>query len=231
MAQIDSPERTTKPIAATRRRFSLWAHCRTNPSLLMLVRELRSELSGCETVLDVGCGNLSPMRFVAGPRLIGMDGYAPALEQARANGTHDEYVIGDVKRIGELFPDRRFDACVALDVIEHLSKEDGWRMAEAMERLARRKIVIHTPNGFVPQHSQDGDLQEHLSGWTAHEMRSRDYRVVGMYGPKSLRGEYHRIRYQPQAFWLLISFLGHWFGTRTRPDRAAAIFCVKELSR
>jgi hypothetical protein len=195
----------------------------------MLVRELQAELSGCETVLDVGCGNLSPMRFLTGPRLTGLDGYAPALEEARRNGTHDQYLLSDVRRIDELLSGHRFDACVALDVIEHLSKEDGWRMAQAMERLALRKVIIHTPNGFMPQHSHDGDLQEHLSGWTAEEMRSRGYRVLGMYGPKSLRGEYHRIRYRPQAFWLLISFLGHWFGTRARPQRAAAIFCVKQL--
>jgi len=197
----------------------------------MLVRELRTELAGCETVLDVGCGNISPMRFLAGSRLTGVDGYAPALEEARRHGTHDEYLLGDVKRLNELLPARRFDACVALDVIEHLTKEDGWRMAEAIERLASRKVVIHTPNGFVPQHSHDGDLQEHLSGWQVEEMRSRGYRVRGMYGPKSLRGEYHRIRYRPQVLWLLVSFMGHYFRTRARPDEAAAIFCIKEIAK
>lgn len=180
-------------------------------------------------MLDVGCGNGSPLRFLSGVRLVGVDGYAPALEEARKNGTHDEFVLGDVKRISELFPAKSFDACVALDVIEHLPKEDGWRMAEAMERLARKRVIIFTPNGFVPQKSKDGDLQEHLSGWTADEMRPRGYEVLGMYGPKAWRGEYHRINRQPRAIWVMISLTAHYLQTRTRPEKAAAIFCVKNL--
>ena len=211
----------------SRQNFSLARALSSNPSLLMLVAELRKSLRGCQTVLDVGCGNCSPLRFLQSVHLTGVDGYAPALEEARRNGTHDEYAFGDVKRIQELFNAKRFDACVSLDVIEHLPKEDGWRMAEAMERLAQRQVVIFTPNGFVPQRSKDGDLQEHLSGWTAPEMRSRGYRVLGMYGPKSWRGEYHRIKYQPRVFWVLLSFCSHYLRTRARPENAAAIFCVK----
>jgi hypothetical protein len=163
--------------------------------------------------------------------LAGVDGYAPALQQARSNQTHDEFFLGDVKRLSDIFPSRRFDACVALDVIEHLPKEDGWKMVESMERLATRCVIIHTPNGFLPQQSHDGDLQEHLSGWTAEEMRSRGYEVLGMYGPKWLRGEYHHIKYQPRPFWLLVSMFGHWTQTRTHPEKAAAIFCIKRKSK
>jgi hypothetical protein len=123
----------------------------------------------------------------------------PALDEARARGTHDEYHLADVKKVAEEFPNRRFDACVALDVIEHLEKEDGWRMLESMQKLAARRVVIFTPNGFIPQKSKDGDLQEHLSGWTADEMRARGYQVFGMYGPKWMRGEYHMVKYQAPA--------------------------------
>lgn len=171
------------------------------------------------------------MRFLDEAYLVGVDGYPPALKEARGFGTHNEYVLGDVKAIAGLFPTRRFHACVALDVIEHLEKEDGWRMLEAMERLAERRVIIFTPNGFVPQKSKDGDLQEHLSGWTAEEMRARGYRVLGMYGPKGLRGEYHRIKYQPRVFWVLVSIFCHYFHTRVRPEKSAAIFCIKELKR
>ncbi len=207
----------------------LWPHWLTNPSLLTLIGELRSTLRHCETVLDVGCGNSSPLRFLPKVHLVGLEGYAPALEEARRARTHDEYFSGNVKHLGDVFPSRRFDACVALDVIEHLDKEDGWRMLADMERLATRRVIIFTPNGFIPQRSQHGDLQEHLSGWTAQEMRQRGYRVLGMYGLKSLRGEYHRVKFQPRAFWVLVSMLTHYFYTRTRPEKAAAIYCAKDL--
>jgi hypothetical protein len=151
------------------------------------------------------------------------------LEDAREAGTHNEYVLGDVKRIGELFPNRRFDACVALDVIEHLEKGEAFRMLESMERLASRRVVIFTPNGFVPQKSKNGDLQEHLSGWCTEEMRQRGYEVLGACGPKSFRGVYHVIKYRPRAVWSGVSFFAHYLYSRSAPEKSAALFCVKRL--
>lgn len=196
----------------------------------MLISELRSALNGCQTVLDVGCGNESPLRFLSQQHLVGVDGYSPSLEEARRAGTHDEYVLGNVLQLEKLFQGRRFDACAGMDIIEHLPKEDGWRMLEAMERLASRRVVIFTPNGFMPQRSRNGDLQEHLSGWTAEEMRQRGYRVIGMLGPKSLRGEYHLIKYKPRVFWAFYSLLAHFGYTRNYAEKSAAILCVKDLT-
>src|SRR5262249_40580341 len=187
MQKLEQIGKSPEVLVSPRRKFHLWREGLHNPALIILLKAVRSALRDCQVVLDVGCGNLSPMRYISGPHLVGVDGYSPALEEARNNGTHDEYHLGNVKRLDELFPARRFDACVALDVIEHLEKEDGWRMLEAMERLSSRRVVIHTPNGFLPQQSHDGDLQQHLSGWTAEEMRSRGYEVSGVGGLKSLR--------------------------------------------
>jgi hypothetical protein len=213
-----------------RNRFNLCRESLSKPWLAILVREIRSALSGCKTLLDVGCGSDSPMRFLDRGHLVGLEGYAPVMDKARRNCTHDELILGDVKLLADLFPVRRFDACVALDVIEHLQKDDGWHMLENLERLATRKVVILTPNGFLPQMSKEGDLQEHLSGWTADEFRGRGYRVLGMNGPKSMRGEYHRMKYRPRAFWSLVSILAHHLYTRAHPEKAAAILCVKDLS-
>lgn len=215
----------------SRKHYSLWHEARSTPSLALLVRELRRALKGCNSVLDVGCGSRSPLRLVRASHTTGIDGYQPALDEARSGGTHDDFAFGDVKDIGKVFVDRRFDACIALDVIEHLTKEDGWKMLETMERLATKRVVIFTPNGFIPQKSHDGDLQEHLSGWLADEMRQRGYCVRGMYGLKSLRGEYHHIKRSPKAFWLMVAILSHYLYTHHRPEKSSAIFCVKELDK
>jgi hypothetical protein len=64
----------------------------------------------------------------------------------------------------------------AADLIEHLGKEDGFRLLEHMELIARKVVVIVTPNGFIAQHLTDGNpLQIHRSGWTAHEMKALGY--------------------------------------------------------
>ena len=196
----------------------------------MLLGELRHTLKGFRTVLDVGCGFPSPLRVLQDSYLVGVDGYRPALDQARESRSHNEFFLKDVRQIGDLLGSRTFEACVALDVIEHLEKQDGWTMLQNMERLATRRVIIFTPNGFIPQRSQDGDLQEHLSGWTVEEMRARGYRVFGMYGPKRLRGEHARIKHSPRPFWVVISLAAHHLYTRARPEMAAAIFCVKDVS-
>ena len=200
-----------------------------NPAALALVLELQQTLRGCRTVLDLGCGVNSPAKFLRLCHLVGMDGYRPDLEKARAGGTHDELIFGDVREAATLISNRKFDACIALDVIEHLTKEDGWRMLKSMELLATKRVVILTPNGFIPQFSHDGDLQQHLSGWKVEEMRNAGYKVLGMHGPKGLRGEGGVLKHRPKPLWSLVSVCSHYFYTRRRPEKSFSIFCLKKI--
>lgn len=198
------------------------------PSSVVTLLQIRSALRDCSSVLDVGCGPASNLRHFGFGRLVGIDGYEPNVTAARRDGTHDHLVLGDVRELGNLFRENEFDACVALDLIEHLTKPEGMALLQSMERIAARRVVLLTPNGFLPQrHAEQSDLQEHLSGWDCAEMRALGYRVVGALGPKCLRGEYHRIRWKPAALWSLVSLAGHLLFTRWVPARAAAILCVK----
>lgn len=201
------------------------------PRLLygMYLAEVARALEGCSSVLDIGCGAGSPLRHLGIDRLVGVDGYGPAIEEARSNNTHHEFHLSDVRTIGEAFPPKSFDAVVALDLIEHLTKEEGHKLLAGMERIASRRIVIFTPNGFVPQMSQDGDLQEHLSGWEPREMRGFGYDVFGLHGPKFLRGEYHKSKFLPRPLAGVISSAAQVMYSRSHPESAAAILCVKSL--
>ncbi len=191
---------------------------------------MRRELAGCRSVLDLGCGAVSPTSLLEFDHAVAVDGYAPLLEEARRRGTHQEYHCADVRTIGSLFQPKQFDACVALDLIEHLTPGDGLALIRAMEDLARRKVVIVTPNGFLHQASHDGDLQEHLSGWSAGQMRSLGFRVYGMLGHRGLRGEEHQHRIRPKALSGIVSLLTHIAWTRRHPESAAAILCVKGVT-
>ncbi len=199
-----------------------------DPAAIVLRLALRKALRGSDRVLDIGCGCSMNMRWLGVPHPTGLEGYGPALEEARRRNTHDQLIQGDVRSLDQHFQAGQFDTCVALDVIEHLSKEDGWKMLASMERIATRKVIILTPSGFLPQrHLEQGDLQEHLSGWEAEEMRAQGYKVTGLLGPKSLRGDHHHLKGQPKVFWGMVSLLGHFLYTRYRPAKAAAILCVK----
>ena len=122
------------------------------------------------TILDVGCGSNSPLRRFRRryDRTVGVDLFVPALEASAAAGIHDEYRQLDVLRLDEEFEAGSFDAVVALDLVEHLSEEDATRLFGLMEQTASKRVIVHTPNGFIPQDEYDGNpLQVHRSGWTA----------------------------------------------------------------
>ncbi len=208
----------------------LWKEGIYDPFVLLNVLELRRLLQGCSHVLDVGCGYLSPLRFLGLEHSVGIDGYAPDLEKAKNRQTHKEFVLGDIRELPQKFKSKQFDACVALDVIEHLPKEDGYKLIESMQAVAKRRIIFLTPNGFLPQRSQErDDLQQHLSGWSADEMAKLGFEVVGMLGPKSYRGEFHRLKKTPRLFWAVMSLIQQLLVTRGNPAGAAAILCSKEL--
>jgi SAM-dependent methyltransferase len=183
------------------------------------------------SVLDVGCGADSPLgRFAATyPRTVGVDLCAEAVAASRAAGIHDEYVLLDVLGIGSAFEPGSFDAVVAFDVIEHLERDDGFQLLRTMERIARRRVVVFTPNGFLRQAgTADNSLQSHRSGWTAEDFQLRGYDVSGIHGLKVLRGHKGSIRWRPRRLWGIVSDLTQPYVHR-RPSLAFHLLCVKEV--
>ena len=192
------------------------------------IQTLRRVLADCSSCLDVGCGASSPVRFVPLTHTVGLDAHLPTLELARTHQTHDDYQNIPAQEVATCFGEGSFDCVVALDLIEHLEKEEGLVLLAAMERIARKKVVLFTPNGYLPQSSHDGDLQEHQSGWTAPEMRRLGFHVLGMHGHRNLRGEGHRLRLRPRALGGLLAVASHHLYTKTHPEAAAALLCIKE---
>lgn len=85
-----------------------------------------------------------------------------------------------------------FDLVVAFDLIEHLSKEDGYRMLYEIDRISTGSSMIFTPNGHVWQpSSKNNPFNAHISGWTSSEMRKMGWsHVRGHTGFKILREPY-----------------------------------------
>lgn len=202
-----------------------------DPNQILVKLALRDALLGCESVLDIGCGTAATMRELGVPRCIGVEGYRPYLEIIKRENLQDEVIECDVREISKHFQPRQFDGCVALDLIEHLPKADGLELLRSMESIAKKRVVLFTPSGFLPQrHSDSDDLQAHLSGWEPEEMRKLGYEVIGQLGPKKWRGEYHKLKNRPLAFWAMMSFVAQSLSTKNKPEKAAAILCVKRLT-
>jgi len=118
---------------------------------------------------------------------------------------------------------------IALDVLEHLSKEEGYELLKKMERWARKKVIIFTPNGYVYQDGYDNNpFQEHKSGWGVKELEELGFKVFGINGWKKLRGYKASIKYKPSFLWERISDLTQKI-TYYYPKLAFQLFAVKEI--
>lgn len=139
----------------------------------------------CRSVLDVGCGTNSPLgRFVQRVEYsVGVNAFGPALIQSRNARIHDDYRLMDVRDLEDAFQEKSFDCVLASDVMEHLTKEDGLKLVDAMERIARKKVVIFTPKGFLPQDAYSGNpMQRHLSGWTVFRLGGDMHEIEAVTG-------------------------------------------------
>lgn len=192
-----------------------------------LVEYVRAEVRGCRTALDLGCGKDSPLRHCPGIRSVGVDLFEGYLEESRRRGIHDRYLKADVRSVA--FPPASFDVVLAIDLIEHLTEEEGYQLIRRMEEWAGRKVILFTPNGYVPQEAYDDNfLQRHRSGWTPAELRALGFRVCGVGGIKGLCNGHGGIKYRPLRLWKLLSDLTQII-TYRRPEYAFALLAVKEV--
>lgn len=193
-----------------------------------------SIIPDCRSVLDVGCGiDGELIRMVPNiPHTVGVDLVLPAPAsdtEDPAAPRHNEYVEFDARYLSDRFGPQSFDCVVALDLIEHLSKEDGQVLLSDMEAIAAKRVIVFTPNGMVPQPPEaDNPYQEHISGWKVKEFTSRGYTVIGVHGWKPLRGMYSNIRWRPRFFWARFSLLTQGL-FESRPSFAFHLLAIKDL--
>jgi SAM-dependent methyltransferase len=142
---------------------------RSYVNLVRFPRYLWADLDECESVLDLGCakGNLVKIAPTGNRiRYMGLDVYRPYLaEFARTNyagNISTDWIQGDASHVP--FTSRSFAAVVALELLEHLDKNVALQVVSEMERIAKRKVVITVPNGFVKQSAYEGnEFQTHRS--------------------------------------------------------------------
>ncbi len=193
------------------------------------VEALITEIKDAEnitSVLDLGCGVNPAASYL--PDSIHKVGVDMVKEHEITNNKLNKYYQLNILDIEKKFKKKSFDAVCAFGVIEHLEKEDGLKLMEMMENIASKKVIIHTPNGFLPQYDADNPYQNHRSGWETKEFEQRGYSVTGMHGWKKLRGEHATIKYKPKYFWIPFADFTQLF-MKNRPEKAFQLFAIKDL--
>ncbi|MCL4543445.1 MAG: class I SAM-dependent methyltransferase [Chloroflexi bacterium] len=201
---------------------------------------LQRELRDCESVLDLGCGPESPIEYCNVKWSVGVDGYRDYILQSRQQRIHTWYILGNVQDVA--FAPKSFDAVVLIEVLEHLDAEVARKVLDDAVVWARKRVIVTTPNGFLPQRALGGNpLQRHRSGWGTAAMRSLGFRVRGLAGLKLFRGEnqagameeegavLQTVRWRPRALWLVVTELTQ-IVSYYLPRYSFEIFCTKRVS-
>ncbi len=176
---------------------------------------LQRELKDCKTVLDLGCGPSSPLQYCKNIKYsIGVEVFKPYLEKSKKKKIHTEYIEKKIEDVD--FPENSFDAVILIEVLEHLPEAAGFELLKKAEKWAKKKIVVSSPNGFIPQKQIDNNpLQRHLSGWGYKKMKKLGFKIQGLAGLKFLRQEVQNnsmgndittsIRFRPKVLWFMFA--------------------------
>ena len=197
-------------------------NCRQFDSPSELLTAIEAIIKETEVVIDIGCG-IRPMHYFR-PKIHFLvepcPEYADILCRYYADNKGVLILRADALTALRQFSDNSVDSIFMLDVIEHMEKDDGLKVIIELERIAREQIVIFTPLGFMPQHSEPGDcdawglsgssFQEHHSGWEPSDFPS----TWSFYSCKEFHTTDHRGKSLDQPF-------GAFFAVRNFEHKAS----------
>lgn len=147
---------------------------------------LRESIGSPKTMLDLGCGDGSLTEFLSKNqkwKITGIDIYKKAIEGAQKRNIYCKLIQGDLLKTLKSNPKLKYDVIFFSQVIEHVTRSHGEKILDEIEKLARKRIIVGTPRGFMEQPHEflDGNPhQVHKSGWSIEDFTSRGYRVYGV---------------------------------------------------
>lgn len=191
---------------------------------------LKDAVEGCSSILDMGCGRQPlSLRMAVGHRVFLLDMHAGSVTSVCESGVYR--VVGDVRYA--TFRKNSVDAVLLLQVLEHLDKRDGGTVLRVLESIARKVVVVSTPNGFVAQEEAEtarNPFQQHCSGWSVADLEAQGYHVTGCEGFKAFKRPGTSENRFPQTVFALLSGAGIGSGfLASNPSHAFQLLAVKRL--
>lgn len=134
------------------------------------------------TILDVGCGLSFRSKFIPASLRVGVDIYDKYFDFIESDVPY-AVVKYDIRQLRDIFVKKSFDLVIILDVVEHLTKEESLKLIKDCESIARKAVIIETPEGFIYQNidilGHGGDeYQTHRSGWEVSEFNEMGYTTL-----------------------------------------------------
>lgn len=143
-----------------------------------LLPEIAAPFGPYGSLLDIG----------GGPGVVGLHAWnvpiVHVLDIFEPHTLPPNFTLGTALDAARIYGRQNFDVVQCAEMVEHLPKSDGLSLLELLPTLARRLVLVTTPNGFVPQELDSGEewaenpYQRHLSGYDPEHFTSRGYSIV-----------------------------------------------------
>lgn len=191
---------------------------------------------GKKTVLDLGCGDgaLTGSIYKKGWEITGVDIHKKSLDQAKKREIYKYLIEGDIEKVVQdlVRKGKKYDVVLFSQVIEHISKKKGERVLDLIEKLAKKRILVGTPNGFMVQPEvfiRGNPHQHHQSGWLVNDFIEKGYKVWGV-GIGFVWSEQGIGRTANKYLYLLITVFSYFLAPIAYifPNIAAGILAVKD---
>jgi ubiquinone/menaquinone biosynthesis C-methylase UbiE len=189
-----------------------------------LSQVLEKEIDNCESLLDIGCGKKSIVKNFKNIYKVGVDANKEAIEISKKKGIHNKYILKDVTKLN--LKEKSFDCVLALDLIEHLEKEKSLKLIKKIEKIAKKKLIILVPNGYIKQKHVQTEWDIHKSEWNYKEMKKLGFKVYGWNGLKFLRKEHAEVKIKPKIFGSLLCDISQKIVYK-HPKYAFHLLCIK----
>jgi SAM-dependent methyltransferase len=177
------------------------------PDLILKdLTELQKRLSRPLKILDLGAGpgrywkgkKLSNFLISTNSKLTLFDASAEFDSEAFPQGMFVDRKLGILPDDLNLIPDDEFDFVIALDLIEHLTKSQGYQLLYEIDRVSTGFSALLTPNGFVWQPpSSNNPFNAHISGWSSKDFKKLGWtKIRGQIGIRHFYGPYAIQKYR-----------------------------------
>jgi 2-polyprenyl-3-methyl-5-hydroxy-6-metoxy-1,4-benzoquinol methylase len=134
------------------------------------------------TILDAACGLSLKSKYIPAQIRVGVDIYEEYFKHIEADVPY-VVVKQDIRKLREIFQPKSFDLVIALDVMEHLAKEESLDVLRQCEEIAKKAVIIETPKGYLPTNMDitghgGHEWQTHRSEWEPEEFERLGYKTV-----------------------------------------------------
>ncbi len=201
---------------------------------------LRDSVGEAKTILDLGCEDGRLLEMLSDGenwKVTGVDIYKKNIDRATKREIYIKLIKGDVVKVANdlVKKKKKYDVVFCSQVIEHINRKKGTELLNLVEKLAKKRIVIGTPRGFMEQPHEflgDNPHQVHKSGWAEKDFKSRGYKINGI-GFKSVWSETGLGRMDNKLTIIFANILSYVASPLVYylPFLAAGILCIKVVKK